>query len=84
MFNHILARLDLLGAWLLIELHRQSAGLAASGPRAPYHVAAAREILDTRFDADGHVPPPVPCALCSEKMGFHLPRAAGRTVPRPR
>lgn len=42
-------RLDLLAAWLVFELGRQLAGQPARGPRAPYHVAAARKILDTRF-----------------------------------
>lgn len=42
-------RLDILGSWLILELHRQKAGAPRHGGEEPYHVAAARRILDTRF-----------------------------------
>jgi AraC-like DNA-binding protein len=42
-------RLDLLAGWLVLELQRQTASEPVPGLREPYHVAAARRILDTRF-----------------------------------
>jgi len=42
-------RLNLLADWLVVELQRQFAGEGVRGQGEPYHVAAARQILDTRF-----------------------------------
>lgn len=42
-------RLNLLAGWLVFELQRHVASEPPRGPREPYHVAAARQILDTRF-----------------------------------
>ena len=42
-------RLDRLADWLVLELQRQVASEPVRGPGEPYHVAAARQILDTRF-----------------------------------
>lgn len=42
-------RLNLLAGWLVFELQRQVAGEVVWGSGEPYHVVAARGILDTRF-----------------------------------
>ncbi len=42
-------RLDMLAGWLVLELQRQTAGQSERGAGEPYHVTAAREILDVRF-----------------------------------
>ena len=43
------SRLDMLVAWLVMELQRQIASEPVHGAREPYHVAVARQILDTRY-----------------------------------
>jgi AraC-like DNA-binding protein len=45
-------RFNQLGGWLVVELRRQLAHTTAQGQRGPYHVEAARRIIDARFSED--------------------------------
>ena len=44
-------RLDILAGWLVLELRRVTGGMVRTDG-LPYHVSAAKEILDSRFNED--------------------------------